>query len=184
MSKQAQRLWLGQKKQGVDLRDAVLCSGDTCLSTSVAEVSSLGPKVIQIIFCGVCVAPAKVSAWRFQGSGAVEPMHLFWVAGVIVIVFALIITKIWDGWKNSLPTPPTAEEPRRAFLQRAPHLTFLFSLHPVFLATSYSRSPLFHEFINRISFQLHISIPSLRLQSPATIMVSCTPSHCLESLER
>ena len=41
-----------------------------------------------------------------------------------------------------------------------------------------------HEFINRISFQLHISIPSLRLQSPATIMVSCTPSHCLESLER
>ena len=142
MSKQAQRLWLGQKKQGVDLRDAVLCSGDTCLSTSVAEVSSLGPKVIQIIFCAVCVAPAKVSAWRFQGSGAVEPMHLFWVAGVIVIVFALIITKIWDGWKNSLPTPPTAEEPRRAFLQRAPHLTFLFSLHPVFLATSYSRSPL------------------------------------------
>ena len=142
MSKQAQRLWLGQKKQGVDLRDAVLYSDDTCLSTSVAEVSSLGPKVIQIIFCGVCVAPAKVSAWRFQGSGAVEPMHLFWVAGVIVIVFALIITKIWDGWKNSLPTPPTAEEPRRAFLQRAPHLTFLFSLHPVFLATSYSRSPL------------------------------------------
>ena len=142
MSKQAQRLWLGQKKQGVDLRDAVLCSGDTCLSTSVAEVSSLGPKVIQIIFCGVCVAPAKVSAWRFQGSGAVEPMHLFWVAGVIVIVFALIITKIWDGWKNSLPTPPTAEEPRRAFLLRAPHLTFLFSLHPVFLATSYARSPL------------------------------------------
>ena len=111
MSKQAQRLWLGQKKQGVDLRDAVLCSGDTCLSTSVAEVSSLGPKVIQIIFCGVCVAPAKVSAWRFQGSGAVEPMHLFWVAGVIVIVFALIM-KIWDGWKNS--PPPTAEQGRAA----------------------------------------------------------------------
>jgi hypothetical protein len=91
MSKQAQRLWLGQKKQGVDLRDAVLCSDDTCLSTSVAEVSSRGPKVIRIVFCGVCVAPAKVSAWRFQGSGAVEPMHLFWMADVIVDVFALIM---------------------------------------------------------------------------------------------
>jgi hypothetical protein len=39
---------------------------------------------------------------------------LFWMAGVIVIVFALIIMKIWDGWKNSLPTPPTAEQGRAA----------------------------------------------------------------------
>jgi hypothetical protein len=185
MSKQAQRLWLGQKKQGVDLRDAVLCSDDTCLSTSVAEVSSLGPKVIQIIFCGVCVAPAKVSAWRFQGSGAVEPMHLFWVAGVIVIVFALIIMKIWDGWKNSLP--PRRRQPK----SRGGRSCSVLHISPSCLVfTRSSWRPLtpalrsLHEFINRISFQLHISIPSLRLQSPATIMVSCTPSHCLESLER
>ena len=145
MSKQAQRLWLGQKKQGVDLRDAVLYSDDTCLSTSVAEVSSLGPKVIQIIFCAVCVAPAKVSAWKFQGSGAVEPMHLFWMADVIVDVFALIM-KIWYKLDEKTVSPPrrqpNKEEPRRSFLQRAPHLTFLSSLHPVFLATSYSRSSL------------------------------------------
>ena len=93
-----------------------------------------------VVVCGVCkgICMEILGLWSGRAHGSL----LFWMAGVIVIVFALIITKIWDGWKNSLPTPPTAEEPRRAFLQRAPHLTFLFSLHPVFLATSYSRSPL------------------------------------------
>ena len=113
MSKQAQRLWLGQKKQGVDLRDAVLCSDDTCLNTSVAEVSSRGPKVIRIIFCGVCAAPVKVSAWRFRSSGAVEPTHLFWMAGVIVVVFALIM-KIWCTYIDGKQSPHAADSRRAA----------------------------------------------------------------------
>lgn len=56
MSKQTQRLWLGEEKQDVILRDVVSCSGNM---TSGREVLSWGPR--WITFCSPGVALVKAT---------------------------------------------------------------------------------------------------------------------------
>jgi hypothetical protein len=68
---------------------------------------------------------------------------------------------------------PDAGQPKSRGVPASLHMTFLNRLHPVFLAAFY--------------FQSSLQLPMFNLspcpQSPATIMLSCTPSRRLESLE-
>jgi hypothetical protein len=156
----------------------VVCSGNT---TSAAEMSSRDQMEDDLdhmlrFLCGVCRGNLDRDFMALERS---SPCISLRVSGDRCRIVRGLIS--WDVKTQCHLLFPdadqgTAEEPRRSCV--APHLTCLKRLHPVFLASSYFPSP---RAPDCSSSQSHVS---LRPQSTATIMLSCTPSRRLESLER
>ena len=129
------------------------------------------------------VSPALLLPNTVNGSGTCLPWARIRIS---LMIAGLQYVDIRNGTIGCCDVEAIVQMPLRAvFLQlascnacRAPHLTFLFSLHPVFLANP--------------SSALREQVPSNRApQSFATLAVasnrlllSCTPSICLESLEQ
>jgi hypothetical protein len=141
MSKQTQRLWLGEEKQDVILRDVVSCSGNMTSGREVLSPSPVvGTEVDHVLQsrCGACEGNSH------KGHIALERSSPCISPDGRPVWYCLRIDnsecKHIEDTVFCSPPPPTAEEPRRSC--SAPHLTFLNSLHPAFLAASYFQTSL------------------------------------------
>jgi hypothetical protein len=143
------------------------CVRMTCKHSRGGSVIA-GPRLMH----GACEGIRMKTPWL--QSGAVESTRF----AQMVAVPSNYCSTIDDlGCKITVFSSPSPDSRRAAvFLRRSTsHLPKPSS--PGFLAASYFRSPRRHDCS---SFQWHIS---LRLQSPATIILSCTPRRRPESLE-